>query len=44
MILWVRLVIFTLEDLYFEVHVRTAIDTLPEELEALYLYTPQVFS
>lgn len=35
MFLWVRLVLFTLEDLHFEVDIRQATQTLPEGLEAV---------
>ena len=37
MFLWVRLVIFTLVDLYFESDVHEAIETLPEDIEAVYM-------
>ena len=37
MFLWIRLVIFTLADLHFESDVRKAIETLPEDLEAVYM-------
>lgn len=36
MFLWIKLVMFTLADLHFESDVREAIDTLPEDLEAVY--------
>ncbi|CAD6567874.1 MAG: hypothetical protein ASARMPRED_001173 [Alectoria sarmentosa] len=39
MFLWVRLVMFTLEDLHFEADMREAMQTLPEGLEAVYLRT-----
>ena len=35
MFLWVRLVLFTLKDLYFEADIRQATQTLPEGLEAV---------
>ena len=35
MFLWVRLVLFTLEDLHFESDIRQATQTLPEGLEAV---------
>lgn len=35
MFLWVRLVMFTLEDLHFEADMREAMQTLPEGLEAV---------
>ena len=35
MFLWVRLVMFTLEDIYFESDIREATQTLPEGLEAV---------
>lgn len=37
MFLWVRLVMFTLEDLHFETDIREVIATLPEDLEPLYV-------
>ena len=37
MFLWVRLVIFTLEDLDYESDLHEAMDTLPLDLEALYM-------
>lgn len=37
MFLWVKLIIFTLEDLYFESDVREAIEKLPEDLETVYV-------
>ncbi|KAM0794096.1 hypothetical protein BDR22DRAFT_815754 [Usnea florida] len=36
MFLWIRLVMFTLADLYFESDVREAMETLPEDIEAVY--------
>ena len=39
MFLWVRLVIFNLEDWYSEAHVRASMETLPEGLEALYVFS-----
>lgn len=35
MFLWVRLVLFTLKDLYLETDIHQAIETLPEGLEAM---------
>lgn len=35
MFLWVRLIMFTLDDLHFESDVREAVQTLPEGLEAV---------
>lgn len=35
MFLWVKLIMYTLEDLHFEVDIREAIETLPEGLEAV---------
>lgn len=35
MLLWVRLIMFTLDDLHFESDVREAVQTLPEGLEAV---------
>lgn len=35
MFLWVKLIVFTLKDLHFESHVQDAMDTLPEDLEAM---------
>ena len=37
MFLWVRLVIFTLEDLDYESDLHEAMDTLPVDLEAVYM-------
>ena len=35
MFLWVRLILFTVEDLHFESDISEAIQTLPEGLEAV---------
>lgn len=35
MFLWVRLVLFTLKDLHFEKDMCQAMQTLPEDLEAM---------
>ena len=37
MFLWVRLILYTLEGLYYESDVREAIKTLPNGLDALYV-------
>ena len=37
MFLWVRLVMFTLEDLYYESDLHEAMETLPVDLEAMYM-------
>ena len=37
MFLWVRLVMFTLEDLHYESDLDEAIETLPVDLEAVYM-------
>lgn len=39
MFLWIKLVMFTLADLHFESDVREATETLPEGLEALYIFS-----
>lgn len=39
MFLWIRLVMFTLADLHFESDVREAMETLPEGLEAVYIFS-----
>ena len=36
MFLWVRLILYTLENLYYEFDVRETIKTLPDGLDALY--------
>ena len=36
MFLWVRLILYTLEGLYYDSDVKEAIKTLPEGLDALY--------
>ena len=38
MFLWVKLIMVLIEDLHYEVHVREAIEMLPEGLPALYAY------
>ena len=35
MFLWVKLIVFTLKDLHFEYDIQDAMDTLPEDLEAM---------
>lgn len=35
MFLWVKLVLYTLEDIYYESDIREAIETLPEGLNAV---------
>lgn len=35
MFLWVKLIMFTLDDLHFESDVREVINTLPVDLEAV---------
>lgn len=37
MFLWVRLVMFTLEDLDYESDLHEAMETLPVDLEAMYM-------
>lgn len=36
MFLWVKLIVFTLKDLHFESDIQDAMNTLPEDLEAMY--------
>ena len=38
MFLWVRLVMFTLEDLDYESDLHEAMETLPVDLEAVYMH------
>ena len=38
MFLWVKLVMFTLDDLHLESDLREAIETLPEDIEAVYVH------
>lgn len=35
MFLWVKLIVFTLKELHFESDVQDAMNTLPEDLEAM---------
>ena len=42
MFLWVRLILHTLEGLYFESDIRETIKTLPNDLDALYANLPRI--
>lgn len=40
MFLWVKLVMSALKSLYSEMDIRDAIETLPQEIKALYFFSP----
>lgn len=44
MFLWVKLIMFTLKDLHLESDIRETIRTLPEGLEAVYVYEIRIYA